>query len=99
MLPMVTERIVLRDWSLADLERYAYWLQSGLRWQELDGPYYPKPTASEVAEIIARLREEITTGSVADPYKTTIHFITCLKIIQSQTTRMATSSRKHDAIL
>jgi putative hydrolase of HD superfamily len=69
---MAGERIVLRDWLLTDLERYAYWLQPGQRWQELDGPYYPKPTVSEIAEIMARLREEITTGNLADPRNTLV---------------------------
>ncbi|MDX2140790.1 MAG: GNAT family protein [Chloroflexota bacterium] len=62
-----TNGIVLRDWTLGDLESYAHWLQPGHRWQTLDGPYYKRPSASEIPELIARIQKRIETGDFAQP--------------------------------
>jgi RimJ/RimL family protein N-acetyltransferase len=55
------KRVALRDWRDDDLPALAEWLRPGHRWQELDGPYYPKPTEDEIPAIIARYRERIAT--------------------------------------
>ncbi len=60
-------RIVLRDWRLDDLERFAFWLDPGQRWHTLDGPYYPKLPVDQIPEMIARRREAIVRGEPPDP--------------------------------
>ncbi|MBL8164144.1 MAG: GNAT family N-acetyltransferase [Anaerolineae bacterium] len=59
--------ITVRDWILDDLEVYRRWLQPGQRWQELDGPYFKKPTPDEIPPIIERIRSRIEAGSFSDP--------------------------------
>ncbi len=51
-------KIALRDWREADLPALAAWLRPGHRWQELDGPYYPKPTEDEIPDVIAYYRQQ-----------------------------------------
>jgi len=60
-------QITLRDWVLADLPVYAEWMNPSHRWHELDGPYYPRPTAEETAQINAKRREQIETDSFPTP--------------------------------
>jgi len=61
------KQITLRDWILADLPVYAEWMNPSHRWHELDGPYYPRPTAEETAQINAKRREQIETNSFLAP--------------------------------
>ena len=61
------KRIRLRDWVLADLDEFAYWLQPGHRWQELDAPYYKSTPANDIPGTIARIRTRIETGNLAVP--------------------------------
>jgi putative hydrolase of HD superfamily len=42
-------------------------MQPGQRWQEFDGPYYPRPSPARVAEQVAKLRETITTATWPEP--------------------------------
>ena len=65
-------RIALRDWRVADLERYAHWLGPGHRWQEFDGPYYPRPTAEQIADDIARKRARIEAGALPMPRRSLV---------------------------
>ncbi len=37
------------------------------RYQELDGPYDPRPTETEIEQILARFRETLTARQVTDP--------------------------------
>jgi len=67
MLRIAGQRIVLRDWRLDDLELYHTWMQPGQRWQELDGPYYPKPSPEKVAELVERQRQHILSDDWPDP--------------------------------
>jgi hypothetical protein len=46
------KNILIRDWQLSDLARYAHWQQPGHIWQDFDGPYFPRPGAEEIAEMI-----------------------------------------------
>ncbi len=59
--------IVLRDWRISDLARDAAWSVPGHRWKDLDGPYYPLPTAQETAAFVARKRAEIEGDTVPHP--------------------------------
>lgn len=61
------KRIVLRDWRLDDLERFAFWLDPDQRWHALDGPYYPKLPRDRIPAAIARRREAIASGEPPDP--------------------------------
>lgn len=59
------ERIVLRDWQVDDLERFAFWLDPGQLWHRLDGPYYPKLLREQIPEaIVAGERPEPRTSLV-----------------------------------
>lgn len=60
-------RVRLRDWRLADLERMAFWLAPGQRWQELDAPYYPKPAPDDIPDLIAHRRAEIEHADLVEP--------------------------------
>lgn len=66
-IALLGKRLQLRDWTLDDLDEFAYWLQPGHRWQELDGPYYKGATAEEIPAIIARIRARIETGNFSVP--------------------------------
>jgi putative hydrolase of HD superfamily len=57
---------------MPDLERYAYWLEPGHRWQELDGPYYPGPGPEKISEIIDGLRAKIEAGDWPTPRATLV---------------------------
>lgn len=52
-------QILLRDFAEADIPTLTYWMQPDRKWQQLDGPYYPKMSEDEVAAYIALLRERI----------------------------------------
>jgi RimJ/RimL family protein N-acetyltransferase len=52
---------ILRDWQSGDLDRYAYWLRPGHKWQKLDGPYYPPLSEARIGEMIKRVRTGIET--------------------------------------
>jgi putative hydrolase of HD superfamily len=61
------KKVHLRDWIVADLDAYAYWLQPGHRWQELDGPYYAKTDLGEIPNVMARIRARIEADNFAVP--------------------------------
>ncbi|MCA9970912.1 MAG: GNAT family N-acetyltransferase [Anaerolineales bacterium] len=60
-------QIALRDWQLDDLEAFAYWLRPEHRWQELDGPYYPKTPLEMIPLAVARVRDQIEAGEWPEP--------------------------------
>lgn len=59
--------VTLRDWRLEDLDVYAHWTAPGHRWQDFDGPYFPKPTPEEQAEELERRRAAILAGNWPEP--------------------------------
>jgi putative hydrolase of HD superfamily len=61
------KKVHLRDWVLTDLDEFAYWLQPGQRWQELDGPYFKKPASDEILDLVARIKTRIETNNFAQP--------------------------------
>lgn len=61
------KNIILRDWQVRDLAEYELWRQPGQVWEKFNGPYYSKPSAAEVAKLIAELREKIRCGQFAEP--------------------------------
>lgn len=61
------QQVVLRDWQLADLGPYGFWMQPGQRWQELDGPYYGSLSASAIQALLERQRAAILAGEWPDP--------------------------------
>lgn len=62
------KKVCLRDWKLADLNEFGYWLQAGHRWQELDGPYYKRDTSTEgILEIVTRIKTRIETHNFSIP--------------------------------
>src|SRR5689334_19012675 len=67
MLRIEGQRVILRDWRLDDLESYRAWMQPGQRWQEFDGPYYPRPSPATMDEEVERLRLRILSGDCPDP--------------------------------
>ncbi len=46
-IPIHANRIVLRDMIQEDLPVWEQWLMPGHRWQDLDAPYLPKPSAAD----------------------------------------------------
>jgi len=61
MVNISGKNILIRDWQLNDLERYAYWQQPGHKWQDFDGPYFPRLGADKIPTMIKQLRERIET--------------------------------------
>lgn len=53
MIRATGEKLVLRDWTEADLPIYRKWLRPGNRWEETDAPYYPSFTSDEADEHVA----------------------------------------------
>jgi RimJ/RimL family protein N-acetyltransferase len=66
-LSLTGKKIHLRDWLLADLDDYPYWLQPGHRWQELDGPYYAKTAPEDIPGVVERIRTRIESGTISTP--------------------------------
>ena len=60
-------KIILRDWLEADLPIYACWLQPGQKWYQFDAPYYPKPKAKDIPNIIEDIKINLNRGQVAIP--------------------------------
>ncbi|MFC2075037.1 GNAT family N-acetyltransferase [Bdellovibrionota bacterium] len=57
----------LRDFQLKDLDIYKHWMNSGSKWRDLDGPYYLKPSESEINVSIEELKQKINSKSFAKP--------------------------------
>lgn len=55
-------RVRLRDMTHGDLPAWAAWMMPDNAWHRLDGPYYPKPTASEVKAMVAAANANINAG-------------------------------------
>lgn len=66
-LPIDGHRVRLRDMTFADLPVWERWMLPGNAWQELDGPYYPKPSVNDVKTMIAKARSRIEAGGWPDP--------------------------------
>ena len=56
------KKIILRNWQLQDLERYAHWEMPGHKWQNFNGPYFPRIKAENVPSMIQELRGRIETN-------------------------------------
>ncbi len=66
-LPLEGQQIVLRGWQHHDLKTWSFWLEPGHPWKELDGPYYPLPSAEERAAMLDQKRAEIQDRPSASP--------------------------------
>ncbi|MBE2181847.1 MAG: GNAT family N-acetyltransferase [Anaerolineae bacterium] len=66
-MQMQGNQIALRDWQVADLEIYRFWTAPDHLWQQLDAPYYAKPTAEESEASIASVKSAITAGKWPHP--------------------------------
>lgn len=67
MKPIYGDRIMLRDFSEADVSTYIHWNTPGHKWQELDGPYYAKPTIAEAEAAGEILRQQTLVKSWPNP--------------------------------
>ncbi len=65
--PITGRRIRLRDMILDDVPMWGRWMLPEQRWHELDGPYYPKPSAEDVATMVASVRDRIEAGNWPTP--------------------------------
>ena len=66
-LDMPGKQIVLRDWRHEDLERYRASHEPGRTWQAFDGPYMPRPDATERERRLARISARIDEGDWTCP--------------------------------
>jgi len=57
----------LRDWRLEDLGALRHWLLPGHPWQDLDAPYYAKPSGAELEALLERKRARILAGDLPTP--------------------------------
>lgn len=53
-------RVTLRDWREDDLDPWRHWMHPERRWHELDGPYYSRPDARQIGEMIEKKRDAIS---------------------------------------
>lgn len=60
------KKILLRDWTTADLPIYQSWLSNDHAWKQLDGPYYPIDEA-QVPQQIGRLQETVAEANWPQP--------------------------------
>lgn len=58
---------------LEDLPRWEHWMMLEQQWHAFDGPYDPKPSADEVAGMIASDRGRIEGGELARPTPSARH--------------------------
>jgi len=58
------QKLLLRDFQIDDLDRYAHWLQPEHQWHKLNGPYYPTTVPEEIIE---KLRERILSAKNTIP--------------------------------
>jgi RimJ/RimL family protein N-acetyltransferase len=50
-------RVVLRDWTTEDVDRYREWLRPEHDWHDTNGPYFGRPNEAEADRAAARARE------------------------------------------
>lgn len=60
------QKILLRDWTINDLNEFQKWQLPGLKWQSLDGPYYHK-NVDESQAITEHLKTHITNLDFENP--------------------------------
>lgn len=60
-------RLALRDWTERDLPTLEGWLQPGHAWQDLDGPYFGRPSSEELDRVLDRYRHAVGAGKLAVP--------------------------------
>lgn len=61
------QRVVLRDWEPGDAERLAELLVPGRPWHETNGPYFGRPTATELAGLRRDLLERAGSETLPEP--------------------------------
>lgn len=61
------ERVGLRDWAHDDGDRLAELLVPERPWHDTNGPYFPRPTATELTDLRGRLLEEAGSESLPTP--------------------------------
>ena len=66
MVKLIGKKVILRDPKLSDLESFGYWNQPGHEWQKTDGPYYPRPSKEEVAELLEKFEQAINAQNWPD---------------------------------
>ncbi len=52
-------KINIRPWQIKDIDPYVYWQQPNHKWQQLDGPYYPKSTPEQVERLAVKIKHKI----------------------------------------
>lgn len=55
-LPLRDDLVMLRDWTADDADALEPWLRPGHRWQELDAPYFPRPTGDDLRAVVEQVR-------------------------------------------
>lgn len=63
----IGHQIILRDWQRDDLEVHRYWSAPDHAWQQLDAPYYAKPTTEETEAFISRAQSAIDAANWPQP--------------------------------
>lgn len=53
-------RITLRDWRVEDIVSLHDWLKPHHRWNDFDGPYFPRPTVEESDAFCTKLMDQVT---------------------------------------
>lgn len=62
-MKLIGEKIILRDWEIADLKDYKFWNTGHKKWMDFDGPYYPKPTKEELSKQIEIIEKKISSNN------------------------------------
>ena len=60
------KKIILRGPQVSDLKTFSYWMQPGHEWQKWDGPYYPRPSKEDVAEMMGKWEQAINAQNWPD---------------------------------
>ena len=66
-ISLIGKKLILRDWQENDLPIYQHWLHPQHRWYQFDGPYYGKPSAENVPNIVAKLKKSLPDDRQKNP--------------------------------
>lgn len=61
------KKICIRNLRIEDLPDYEKWNQTGQKWQDFDGPYYPRVTGEELIRKINGLKGKIEDKNFLNP--------------------------------
>ena len=63
------QKIIIRDWEIADLEEWKNWQNPGHEWLKTDGPYFAPLSSEEISNRAKKLQKSIQQNDWPTPRK------------------------------